>query len=211
MSQAILQDISVESVFIAPGRERAFARDDKDAALKNAGLADSVHKVGLINPIDVRTVGDGFEVVCGRCRLSAVRQLGWTTISVQVGEWSDGEIRFIDVAARAWRRGMTAVEKIKTVGRLPRAVRSDRWVDSVPTELCRARQGGQSSGPPRRSGSLHQARRDVFWQGARRVGRVRHHHEGLERDEGDRRAAVLFHVIRAQDVEDSVRRAEIAL
>jgi ParB/RepB/Spo0J family partition protein len=43
-------------------------------------LASSMHRIGLINPITVRSVGSRWEVVAGARRLAAAKLLGWQAI-----------------------------------------------------------------------------------------------------------------------------------
>lgn len=50
-------------------------------------LANSIEKVGLINPIIVRSAGDGkYEIICGHNRVNAVRMLGRDVILADVWE-----------------------------------------------------------------------------------------------------------------------------
>lgn len=47
-------------------------------------LAESIATVGLINPIRVRAIGDGWEVIAGAHRLAAVKSLGLVEIAADV-------------------------------------------------------------------------------------------------------------------------------
>lgn len=57
---------------------RPDARQRSDDAL--ADLADSIERIGLINPIRVRAIGDVYEVVAGAHRLQAMDALGWREV-----------------------------------------------------------------------------------------------------------------------------------
>lgn len=57
---------------------------------KLQSLADSIDKLGLIEPIIVRPKPDGrYEVVAGERRTRACRMLGWTEIDALVSEMAD--------------------------------------------------------------------------------------------------------------------------
>jgi ParB family chromosome partitioning protein len=49
-------------------------------------LATSIEKEDLLQPITVRKVGDGYELIAGERRLRAVKSLGWPTIEARVIE-----------------------------------------------------------------------------------------------------------------------------
>lgn len=63
-----------------------------------AALEASIAEVGLINPIRVRAVGDGWEVIAGAHRLTACRSLGLAEIDAIVVEDDDlrAELAMID-------------------------------------------------------------------------------------------------------------------
>jgi len=43
-------------------------------------LADSIRKIGIIQPLTLKQVGDHYEVVCGHCRLLAAKMVGLTSV-----------------------------------------------------------------------------------------------------------------------------------
>jgi hypothetical protein len=49
-----------------------------------AELAESIREYGLLQPIVVRSVDEGYQVVAGHRRLEAVRALGWDTVPAVV-------------------------------------------------------------------------------------------------------------------------------
>lgn len=55
-------------------------------------LALSIKAVGLLQPIVVRPVGAGYELVAGERRLRAVAQLGWESIPAVVRHTDDNEM-----------------------------------------------------------------------------------------------------------------------
>jgi ParB family chromosome partitioning protein len=78
---AVIQDIPVDQ--IGPSRHQARKDFDEEDTKQ---LAESIDKEGLIQPITLRKVGDGYEVVTGERRLRAVKSLGRTTIEARVIE-----------------------------------------------------------------------------------------------------------------------------
>lgn len=63
-----------------------------------ASLAESIGAVGLINPIRVRAVGDGWELIAGAHRLEACKALGLVEVTCAVVEDDDlhAELAMID-------------------------------------------------------------------------------------------------------------------
>lgn len=55
-------------------------------------LVDSIKEVGLLQPIVVRAVGDGYELVMGERRLRATRQAGLATVPAIVRETADHDM-----------------------------------------------------------------------------------------------------------------------
>lgn len=78
-------------------------------------LAESIQRIGLINPIVITSDG---VLVAGERRLTAIRQLGWTQVSVQfVDELSDYELQTIELEENVkrenlpWQDEVAALEK----------------------------------------------------------------------------------------------------
>jgi hypothetical protein len=55
-------------------------------------LADSIKQVGLLEPLVVRPVGDGYEVVVGERRYRASQQIGLKTVPAVVRKYTDEEV-----------------------------------------------------------------------------------------------------------------------
>src|SRR5208337_2135043 len=67
-------EVAVDSVF-DPQINDALSEEDRRGIDE---LARRIQKMGLLQPIVVRRIGDGrWELVAGRFRLLACRQLGW--------------------------------------------------------------------------------------------------------------------------------------
>lgn len=87
----MLTDLPIDQIFV-----REDARSVDPAAL--AGLAESIAAVGLINPIRVRSLEVGWEVVAGAHRLAACKSLGLVEIAADVVTDDDlhAELAMID-------------------------------------------------------------------------------------------------------------------
>lgn len=88
-----------------------------------AALAESMDRIGLLNPITVRPVFHVPRLVAGRHRLEAAKRLGWTEIDcVELDERSDdpqaetiGQIAEID--ENLVRRAISEIERAEMIAR----------------------------------------------------------------------------------------------
>jgi ParB family transcriptional regulator, chromosome partitioning protein len=71
---------------IQPNRHQPREHFDEETL---AALADSIREVGLLQPVLVREVGDGYELIAGERRLRACRRVGLQTIPVLVRKTDD--------------------------------------------------------------------------------------------------------------------------
>jgi len=74
-------------------------------------LADSIKQVGLLEPLIVRPVDDGYEVVVGERRYRASQQVGLKTVPVVVRQYSDEEVIELNLVENIQREDLSAVEK----------------------------------------------------------------------------------------------------
>lgn len=80
-----------------------------DDAVKE--LAASIQQHGLLHPIIVRPVKDGFEIVAGNRRFQACRILQWKYIPVKVKELSDRDAFGIQLIENIQRKTMNPIEE----------------------------------------------------------------------------------------------------
>ena len=73
--------ISVPVEKIQPSRYQPRLHFDEQ---KLDELSQSIQQNGLIQPLTVRKVDDGFELIAGERRLQAATQLGWTSINANI-------------------------------------------------------------------------------------------------------------------------------
>jgi len=96
-------------------------------------LAESIGKLGLLNPItvsnceytDYGTTQQGYRVLAGGHRLEAAKLLGWTEIDATVIDVGDGDLkkrRMIEIAENLHRTEFTKLERAKLIA---------EWVEIV--------------------------------------------------------------------------------
>lgn len=74
-------------------------------------LADSVKQVGLLEPLIVRPVDDGFEVVVGERRYRASQQAGMQKVPVLIRRYTDDEVVELNLIENVQRQDLSAIEK----------------------------------------------------------------------------------------------------
>ena len=85
---------------------------------KVAELAASVAEKGVLQPLLVRPVGDGFEIVAGERRFRAARKAGLSAVPVVIRELSDQETLEIAIVENLQREDLTAIEEANAYQRL---------------------------------------------------------------------------------------------
>lgn len=81
-------------------------------------LAASIREHGVLHPVVVRPVKEGFELVVGERRLRACKLLGWESIPAIVREMSDSEVAEIALIENVQREGLTFFEEAEGYRRL---------------------------------------------------------------------------------------------
>ncbi len=76
-------------------------------------LAASMHQHGLLNPIIVRPVEDGFEIVAGNRRFEACRILHWKHIPAKIQELSEKDAFEIQLIENIQRRTLNPIEEAR--------------------------------------------------------------------------------------------------
>ncbi|MEM2915397.1 MAG: ParB/RepB/Spo0J family partition protein, partial [Candidatus Bathyarchaeia archaeon] len=91
-------------------------------------LADSIKQVGLLQPLIVRPIDDGYEVVVGERRYRACQQAGLDKIPVIIRKYADDEVIELNLIENIHREDLSAVEKARSCKQL-----RDRFPDRYPT------------------------------------------------------------------------------
>jgi len=81
-------------------------------------LAASIRRVGLLQPLIVKEVEDGFEVVAGHRRLLAARRAGLATLPCLVRSARDAEPIAMQLQENLYRQELTPVEEAVWFGEL---------------------------------------------------------------------------------------------
>ncbi|MGE5544858.1 MAG: nucleoid occlusion protein [Bacillota bacterium] len=81
-------------------------------------LAGSIHEVGLIQPIVVRKVATGYELVAGERRLRACKLLGLTEIPALLMELDDKQVAALSLIENLQRKDLNYFEEAAAYERL---------------------------------------------------------------------------------------------
>ena len=81
-------------------------------------LADNIEAVGLLQPIRVRPVDDGFQIVHGHRRYRAIKMLERETIPATVATMSDQEAFEVSLSENILRADLSAIEEAEGFQRL---------------------------------------------------------------------------------------------
>jgi ParB family chromosome partitioning protein len=100
-----LEELSISDITLS-------AIDIRSAAYSVGELAMSIQKVGLLQPIIVRTnSSDNFEVVAGSRRLKACKSLGWRKIACHVVELDDKTAFEVSIIENIQRHSLNPIEQ----------------------------------------------------------------------------------------------------
>ena len=110
---AMVPRLPVASILPSPRNPRRSLDDLAD-------LAASIGEYGLLQPVVVRAVGDGYELVAGHRRVAAAQQLGWTEIPAIVREADEDEAYLLTLVENLQRADLTPREESRALERLVR-------------------------------------------------------------------------------------------
>lgn len=80
-------------------------------------LSTSIREHGLLQPILIRPLGTGFEIVAGHRRFQACRSLRWRFISAKIRELSDKQAYEIQLTENIQRKSMDPLEEAEAFRR----------------------------------------------------------------------------------------------
>ena len=101
-----LLELPLGSIVANPRQPR---RDFDDAQIKD--LADSSRSEGLMQPIVVRKVKDGYELIAGERRFRAFKLIGQPTITARVVEASDASSAVLALIENLQRADLNSVDE----------------------------------------------------------------------------------------------------
>lgn len=108
-----LRTIAVDRIHPGPFQPRSVFEPE---ALKE--LADSIREQGVIQPIMVRAVGDGFEIIAGERRWRAAQQAGLDKIPVVIREVEDEVAVALALIENIQREDLNPLEEAAALKRL---------------------------------------------------------------------------------------------
>ena len=105
-----IKDIAMENI----DEPQHIARSNiDDAALVE--LAESIQRIGLINPITVRPIGNRYEIVAGHRRYLAHKILGRKTIMARIVDTSTDEAEAMKIVENIQREQLSYAEEIHNI------------------------------------------------------------------------------------------------
>jgi len=111
----LLQELSLTAIVPNPRQPR---RDFDDAQVKE--LAESIRSEGLLQPVVVRKVKDGFELIAGERRFRAFKLLGQKTITARIVEASDASSAVLALVENLQRADLNPIDEAVGVASLMR-------------------------------------------------------------------------------------------
>lgn len=102
-------------------------------------LADSIRTVGLLQPLIVRPIDGGYEVVVGERRYRALQQAGFEKVPVIIKDYADDEVIELNLIENIQREDLSAVEKGKICKEL-----LEKYPEKYPSQVALAKKLGIS-------------------------------------------------------------------
>jgi len=110
---ADIHELAIDLISPNPEQPRTDIDDDGIAE-----LADSIGKVGLLQPIIVRPLGEGYQIIAGERRWRAARQAGLERVSVMVHSTDETGSLELALIENLQRRDLNAIEEARGYRRL---------------------------------------------------------------------------------------------
>ncbi len=83
-----------------------------------ADLTESVARSGIVHPLVVRPMGDGYEIISGHQRKRAAEALAMTEVPARVVEVDDARAEVMLIDANVQTRELTTMEKARAIRRM---------------------------------------------------------------------------------------------
>jgi ParB family transcriptional regulator, chromosome partitioning protein len=108
-----LHELAIDMITPNPGQPRT---DIGEEGIQE--LADSIAKVGLLQPIIVRPLGEGYQIIAGERRWRAARLAGLERVPVRVLSKTETESLEIALIENLQRQDLNAIEEARGYRRL---------------------------------------------------------------------------------------------
>lgn len=112
-SVAAISELPIESIVPNPYQPRT--NFDESALME---LADSISRLGIIQPITVRRVGNKYQIISGERRFKASQIAGLTTIPAYIKETDDNGMLQMAIVENIQREDLDAIEVALSFQRL---------------------------------------------------------------------------------------------
>ncbi len=81
--------------------------------LELAGLVDSIHQHGVLQPVVVRRIGERYQLVAGERRLRAAQQAGLVDVPARIVEADDQQVFELAIVENLQRTDLNPIEKAR--------------------------------------------------------------------------------------------------
>src|ERR671925_958205 len=107
----------IELKMIRPSQFSVRDRFQKSATEEDLLLCNSIREHGLLQPILIRPLSHGFEIVAGHRRFQACRSLRWRFIPCKIREMTDKQAFEIQLTENIQRKSMDPIEEAEAFRR----------------------------------------------------------------------------------------------
>jgi ParB family chromosome partitioning protein len=107
----------IELKMIRPSQFSVRDRFQRSATEDDVLLSNSIREHGLLQPILIRPLSHGFEIVAGHRRFQACRSLRWRFIPCKIREMSDKQAYEIQLTENMQRKSMDPLEEAEAFRR----------------------------------------------------------------------------------------------
>jgi ParB/RepB/Spo0J family partition protein len=115
-----VEDILISKIKVGPRQRKELGKVED--------LAGSMKELGLLNPLVVVSLPDGFvELVAGERRLTAAKALGWEKIRCTIYPRDDVELELIELEENAKREDLTWQENIQAIRQVVLIYKRKDW------------------------------------------------------------------------------------
>ena len=108
-------------------------------------LAESIRRQGILQPLLVRPLGDGYQLVAGERRWRAAKLAGLGKVPVIIRVMDDKDVMAAALIENLQREDLNPVEEARALAKLQETL--DLTQDALASRLGKSRQGGRSSAP----------------------------------------------------------------
>jgi len=102
---AEIKEIPIREIRVGEHEQRF---DDEDDEI--SGIAGSIQRIGLLDPLCVADVGDGYKLIAGHRRLEACKRIGMESVQCVIKAGNEATRREITFAENFFRKDLTPIE-----------------------------------------------------------------------------------------------------